>query len=91
MAVVGLITRAIWASFPKSTNDNNAVAYLKQGTHATTVGKLGNVNVQVGYAYDNSPRFSVGATYRGRYLSYPDPRPVRALSSSISLEGEVHF
>ncbi|GAB3493619.1 hypothetical protein GCM10027341_09120 [Spirosoma knui] len=91
MAVVGLITRAIWASYPKSTSDNNVVAYLKQGTRASTVGKLGNVNVQLGYAYQISPRFSVGATYRARYLSYPDPRPVRALSSSVSLEGEVHF
>jgi hypothetical protein len=91
MAVVGLITRAIWANFPKSTSDNNVAAYFKQGTRRATVGKLGNVNVQLGYNYRVSPRLSVGATYRGRYLSYPDPRPVRALSSALSLEGEVHF
>ncbi|WP_338874037.1 hypothetical protein WBJ53_00195 [Spirosoma sp. SC4-14] len=91
MAVVGLITRAIWASFPKSTADNNVVAYFKQGTHPATVGKLGDVKVQLGYSYRLSPRLSVGAMYRARYLSYPDPRPVRAFSSSIALEGEVHF
>ena len=91
MAVVGLITRAIWSNFPKSTSDNNVLAYFKQGIHSATVGKLGNVNVQFGYNYRVSPRLSVGATYRGRYLSYPDPRPIRALSSSLSLEGEVYF
>jgi hypothetical protein len=91
MAVVGLITRAIWASFPKSTRDNNVMAYFKQGTHPATVSKLGNVNVQVGYTYRISPRFSMGATYRARYLSYPDPRPIRALTSSVALESEVHF
>ena len=91
MAVVGLITRAIWSNFPKSTNDNNVVAYFKQGTRPATIGRLSNVNVQFGYGYRISPRLSVNATYRGRYLSYPDPRPIRALSSSLSLEGEVHF
>ncbi|GAB4039611.1 hypothetical protein [Spirosoma jeollabukense] len=91
MAVVGIITRAIWASFPKSNRNNNVIAYFKQGTHPATVSKLGNVNVQVGYTYRISPRFSMGATYRARYLSYPDPRPIRALTSSVSLEGEVHF
>ncbi|MVM38516.1 hypothetical protein GO730_14705 [Spirosoma sp. HMF3257] len=91
MAVVGLITRAIWASFPKSTRDNNVIAYFKQGTHPATVSKLGNVNLQFGYTYRISPRFSLGANYRARYLSYPDPRPIRSLSSSVSLEGEVHF
>jgi hypothetical protein len=91
MAVVGLITRAIWASFPKSTGDNNVVAYFKQGTHPATGSKLGNVNVQLGYTYRLSPRLSAGATYRARYLSYPDPRPIRALTSSLSLEGDVHF
>ena len=91
MAVVGLITRAIWASYPKSTNDNNVVSYFKQGTHPAAVGKLGNVNLQLGYSYRLSPRLSVGATYRARYLSYPDPRPIRALTSSLALEGEVHF
>lgn len=91
MAVVGLVTRAIWANFPKSTSDNNVVAYFRQGTRPTTIGKLGNVNVQLGYAYRISPHLSLGATYRARYLSYPDPRPIRALSSSLALEGEVHF
>lgn len=91
MAVLGLISRAIWSNFPKSTDDNNVGAYFNQGTQLTTVGKLGNVNVQFGYSYRVSPRLSVGATYRARYLSYPDPRPVRAMSNSISLEGEVHF
>lgn len=91
LAVVGLITRAIWSNFPKSTGDSNVAAYVKQGTRATTIGKLGNVNIQVGYSYRLSPRLSVGATYRARYLAYPDPRPVRALSSALSLEGEVHF
>ncbi|GAB4028026.1 hypothetical protein [Spirosoma gilvum] len=91
MAVVGLITRAIWASFPKSARDNNVTAYFKQGTHPATVNRLGNMNVQFGYSYRISPRFSMGATYRARYLSYPGPRPIRALTSSVSLEGEVHF
>lgn len=91
MAVVGLITRAIWSNFPKSTDDTNVEAYFKQGIRATTVGKLGNVNLQIGYSYRLSPRLSVGAIYRARYLSYPDPRPIRALSSALSLEGEVHF
>ena len=91
MAVLGLISRAIWSNFPKSTTDNNAAAYFKQGTRVATVGKLGNVNVQVGYSYRLSSHMSVGATYRARYLSYPDPRPVRAVSSSISIDGEVHF
>ncbi len=91
MAVVGLITRAIWASFPKSTSDNNVIAYFKQGTRPTTVGKLGNVNVQFGYAYRLSNRLSVGATYRARYLSYPSPRSIRALSQSMAIEGQVHF
>ncbi|GAB2555599.1 hypothetical protein [Spirosoma areae] len=91
MAVVGLVTRAIWASFPKSTSDNNVAAYFKQGTRPATVGKLGNVNVQFGYSYRLSPRLSVGATYRGRYLSYPDPRPIRALTSLVAIEGEFHF
>ncbi|QDK81527.1 hypothetical protein EXU85_24120 [Spirosoma sp. KCTC 42546] len=91
MAVVGLITRAIWSNFPKSTTDNNVEAYFKQGTRAATVSKLGNVNVQFGYSYRLSSRMSVGATYRARYLSYPDPRPIQAISSSISLDGEIHF
>ncbi|MBD2703084.1 hypothetical protein IC229_20725 [Spirosoma sp. BT702] len=91
IAAVGLITRAIWASFPKSIGDNNVIAYVKQGTHRATVNKLGNTNVQLGYSYRVSPRISVGATYRARYLTYPDPRPIRALTSSLSLEGEVHF
>ncbi len=91
IAVVGLVTRAIWASFPKSTSDNNVSAYFKQGTRPAIVGKLGNVNVQFGYAYRVSPRMSVGATYRARYLSANEPRPIRALASSVSLEGEVHF
>jgi hypothetical protein len=91
MAVVGLITRAIWAGFPKSTSDNNVVAYFKQGTRPATVGKLGSVNVQLGYTYRLSPRLSIGATYRARYLSYPDPRPIRALSRSVAIESQVHF
>lgn len=91
MAVLGLISRAIWSNFPKTTDDTNVGAYFRQGTRVTTAGKLGNVNVQVGYSYRLSPRMSLGATYRGRYLSYPDPRPVRAVSGSISIDGEVHF
>ncbi|MBD2754939.1 hypothetical protein [Spirosoma validum] len=91
MTVLGLISRAIWSNFPKSTDDTNVGAYFKQGTRVVTVGKLGNVNVQVGYSYRMSSRMSLGATYRARYLSYPDPRPVRAVSSSISIDGEVHF
>lgn len=91
MAVLGLITRAIWANFPKSTRDNNVTAFFKQGTNPATVNKMGKVNVQLGYTYRISPRFSLGAMYRARYLSYPDPRPIRALTSSVSLEGEIHF
>ncbi|GAB4017447.1 hypothetical protein [Spirosoma koreense] len=91
MAVLGLISRAIWSNFPKSTRDTNVSAYFKQGTHATTVGKLANVNVQVGYRYSLSSRLSIGATYRVRYLSYPDPQPIRAVSRTLSLDGEVHF
>lgn len=91
LAVFGLISRAIWSNFPKSTDDSNVEAYFKQGTRTATVGKLGNVNVQFGYSYRLSSRMSVGATYRARYLSYPDPRPVRAVSSSVSVDGEFHF
>ncbi|UHG89625.1 hypothetical protein [Spirosoma oryzicola] len=91
MAVLGLITRAIWAGYPKSTDDSNVAAYFKQGTRPTAVGKLSHVNVQFGYSYRLSPRMSVGATYRARYVSYPVPRPVRAVSSNVSLEGEVNF
>lgn len=91
LAVFGLISRAIWSNFPKSTDDSNAEAYFKQGTRTATVGKLGNVNLQFGYSYRLSSRMSVGATYRARYLSYPDPRPVRAVSSSVSVDGEFHF
>lgn len=91
MAVIGLITRAIWANFPKSTSDNNVAAYFRQGTHPATANRLGNVNVQLGYSYRISPRLSVGTTYRARYLSYPDPRPVRLLNSSLMVESEIHF
>lgn len=91
LAVFGLISRAIWSNFPKSTQATNAEAYFKQGTRPAVVGKLGNVNVQVGYSYRLSSRMTVGATYRARYLSYPDPRPVRAVSSSISVDSEFHF
>lgn len=91
MAVLGLISRAIWSNFPKSTDDTNAAAYFKQGTRATTVGKLGNVNILFGYSYRLSPRMNVGATYRARYLSYSDPRSIQAISSTVSLDGEVHF
>ncbi|WP_420151048.1 hypothetical protein [Spirosoma sp.] len=91
MAVLGLISRAIWSNFPKSTKDTNVGAYFKQGTQLATVAKLVQANVQFGYSYRISPRMSLGATYRARYLSYPGPRPVRAVSSSISLDGEVHF
>ncbi len=91
VAVAGLITRAIWANFPKSTGDNNVVAYFKQGTHPATVDKLGNVNLQLGYSHQLSPRLRLAATYRARYLTYSDPRPIRTLISSLSLQGEVHF
>lgn len=91
IAVAGLVTRAIWANFPKSTSDNNVIAYFKQGTHPAKVGQLGNVNLQLGYSYQLNPHLSLAATYRAQYLSYPVPRPIRILTSSLSLQGEIHF
>ncbi|WP_460667178.1 hypothetical protein [Larkinella knui] len=91
MAVLGLITRAIYANFPKSTQDENVKAFFKQGTQAATANRLGSVNLQVGYGFRVSPRISFGATYRARYLSYPSPRPIRAVSNTISLESEMRF
>ncbi|MGV3556899.1 hypothetical protein [Larkinella arboricola] len=91
LAVFGLITRAIYANFPKSTDDTNVGAYFKQGTRTATINKLGNVNVQLGYGFRVNSRISLGAFYRVRYLSYPLPRPIRAVSSTLSLESEVRF
>jgi hypothetical protein len=64
MAVFGLITRAVYANFPKSTDDANVKAFFKQGTHPAAINKLGNVNVQLGYSYRVNSRISLGATYR---------------------------
>lgn len=91
MAVFGLVTRAIYANFPKSTHDTNVKALFKQGTKTASIANMGNVNLQVGYGFRVSPRISLGATYRARYFNYPSPRPIRAVSNSISLESEVRF
>ncbi|ADB38127.1 hypothetical protein [Spirosoma linguale] len=91
MALIGLITRAIYANFPKSTSDNNVSAFFRQGTRTELAGKLKNVNLQVGYSYRLSPRMNVGAGYRVRYFSYPSPEKIRAVSSTLYLDSEFRF
>lgn len=85
-SVLGVITRPIYALFPKSTKDKNVPAYFKQGTRAASINKFQKINFQVGYQYQLTKHFAAGAEYRLKWFHYSLPKDVRAVDKHFEVK-----
>jgi hypothetical protein len=85
IAVVGLVTRAVYSLFPKSNKDKNVPAYLKQGTRLASIDKYQKVHFQVDYKYKVSKHVEVGAAYRLKWMHYSYPKSLKALDKHFDI------
>ncbi|HYH14879.1 MAG TPA: hypothetical protein VD794_06660 [Flavisolibacter sp.] len=86
LAAIGVVTRTVYALFPKSNKDKNVPAYLKQGTRLASVDKFQRINFQLGYQYQVTKHFIVGADYRLKWMNYSHPKSLRALDKHFDVK-----
>jgi hypothetical protein len=86
LSVLGVITRPIYALFPKSNKDKNLPSYFKQGTQLASLDKFQKVNFQVGYQYQVGRHFAAGVLYRLKWLHYSLPADVRAVDKQFDIK-----
>ena len=85
IAAVALLSRSVYALFPKSNKDKNVNAFLKQGTRLTSVHQYQKVNVEFNYSYHLSNRIALGGTYGFRWMKYNYPKSLRAVDSRFNV------
>lgn len=86
LSVFGLITRPIYALFPKSNKDKNVPAYFKQGTRSGSLNKFQKIAFQVSYQYQVTKKFAAGAEYRLKWMHYSLPKPIRTVDKSFEVK-----
>jgi hypothetical protein len=84
--VLGVITRPIYALFPKSSKDKNVPAYFKQGTSLASLNRFQKVAFQFGYQYQLTNKFAVGVEYRLKWMHYSLPKSIRTIDKSFEVK-----
>jgi hypothetical protein len=84
-AAIGLVTRSIYALFPKSNRDKNTTAFFKQGTRTALPNKYRKVNMQLTYQYQVSREFAMGAAYAMKWMRYSQPGMLRAMDKNFDV------
>lgn len=86
VAAIAVVTRSIYALFPKSNKDKNVPAFFKQGTKTALPDKYRKANLQLTYQYQVSRKFAVGAVYGLKWLRYSQPKMLHALDKNFNVK-----
>lgn len=86
LSVLGVVTRPVYALFPKSNKDKNVPAYFKQGSHLASVNKFQKFNFQVGYQYQLATHFTAGVEYRLKWMHYKLPKEIKATDKHFEVK-----
>ena len=92
LAGIALLSHNVYGLFAKSNKENNAVAFLKQGSRLTSINQYQKINVELNYTAQVSHRISLGATYGLKWLHYSYPKPMRAMDNRfyVNLNYSLH-
>lgn len=85
IAAFAVVTRSIYALFPKTNKDKNAVAFFKQGTKTAMPDKYRKANLQLTYQYQVARKFAVGAAYGMKWMRYNQPKMVHVLDKTLDV------
>lgn len=86
LSVLGILTRPVYALFPKSDKDKNVPAYFKQGTRLASLSRFQKVNFQAGYQFQLSNSFAAGVEYRLKWMHYSLPKHIRTIDKSFEVK-----
>lgn len=86
LSVLGVITRPVYALFPKSNKDKNVPAYFKQGTKVSSLNGFQKFNFQIGYQYQVVKNFAVGLEYRLKWMHYKLPKNINTVDKSFEVK-----
>ena len=85
-AAIAVVTRAVYALFPKSNKDKNVPAYFKQGTKTAFPDKYRKASLQLTYQYQVSHKFAVGAGYSMKWMRYSTPKMLHATDKNFDIK-----
>lgn len=85
-AAFAVVTRSIYALFPKTNKDKNAVSFFKQGTRIALPDKYRKANLQLTYQYQVSRKFAVGAAYGIKWMRYSNPKMLHAIDKNFDIK-----
>lgn len=85
VSALSLLSREIYALFPKSSSQNNVESFFRQGTILCSVNQFQRVQLHAGYHLAVSKRMLLEGSYGLQWLHYSEPKPVSALDIRYGL------
>jgi len=72
-------------SISSSLGESNIKTFLKRGSKFAWLADFQNIQVDAGYEYSLSDRFSMGIRYFGQWLHYSKEKPINIIQNNIGI------
>ena len=72
-------------SISSSLGESNIKTFFKQGSKFAWLANFQNIQVDAGYEYSLSDRFSMGIKYFGQWLHYAKGKPINIIQNNIGI------